>query len=36
MYCGLSFNKFADFFESALLMNEVDPKNREHWGSNHQ
>ena len=25
------FNRFAGFFESASLMNEGRPKNREHW-----
>ena len=30
-YCGMSFNRFAGFFESTSLMNEGDPKNREHW-----
>jgi len=30
-YCGLGFNRFAGYYESASLMNEGDPKNREHW-----
>ena len=29
--CGLSFNRFAGFFESTSLMNEGDPKDREYW-----
>jgi hypothetical protein len=30
-YCGLSLNWLAGFCEPALLINEGDPKNREHW-----
>jgi hypothetical protein len=35
IYCGISFNWFTGFCEPAFLMNEGDPENREHWGSNH-
>ena len=32
-YCGISLNWLAGFREPALLMNEGDPANCEHWGS---
>jgi len=34
-YCGLSFNWSINFMMPALLMDEDDPANREHRGSNH-
>jgi len=34
-YCGLSIICSAGFCEPALLVNEGDPENREHWSSNH-
>ena len=30
-YCGMSFNRFSGFFESASLMNEGVPINLEYW-----